>query len=123
MGLAFAAYTWLTTPKRYLIFENALVIEYGRPRVKVIDFSNISHVETLSLGVGARLRVVLIKGKRTMVMSKNLDTFRERLDEALERYQSQNPQGQGQEGGALDSPRDRIVDAEEGPDYEGPSEN
>ena len=122
-GAGVAAYTWLTSPRRYLIFENALVIEYGRPRVKVIDFSNISHVEMLSLGVGERLRVVLLNGRRTMVMSKNLETFRERLDEALERYQSQNPQGQGQDDGTQDGQRGRIIDAEGGPDYEGPTGN
>lgn len=121
-GLGVAGYTWLTSPRRYLIFENALVIEYGRPRVKVVDFSNISHVEMLSLGIGERLRVVLINGRRIMVMSKNLETFRERLDEALERYQSQYPQGRGQDDGTQDDQRGRIIDAERGPDYEGPSE-
>lgn len=120
-GSGVAVYTWLTSPRRYLIYENALVIEYGRPRVKVIDFSNISHVEMLSLGIGERLRVVLITGRRTMVMSKNLETFRERLDEALERYQSQNPQGQRQDDGTPEDQRGRIIDVEGGPDYEGPS--
>lgn len=120
-GVGVAAYTWLTSPRRYLIFENALVIEYGRPRVKVIDFSNISHVETLSLGIGERLRVVLINGRRTMVMSRNLETFRERLDEALEKFQSQNPQGRGQDSGTQDDQGGRIIDAGGGPDYEGPS--
>lgn len=123
LGLTFAAYTWLTSPKRYMIFENALVIEYGRPRVKVIDFSNISHVETLSLGIGERLRVVLVKGRRTMVMPKNLETFKERLDEALERYQSQYPQGQGQDDANQESPRGQIIEAERAPDYNGPSGN
>lgn len=123
VGLAFAVYTWLTTAKRYLIFENALVIEYGRPRVKVVDFSNISHVEMLNLGVGERLRVVLIRGKRVFVMSKNLETFREKLETALERYQSQYPQGQGRDDGAEDGQRGRIIDVERGSDYEGPSEN
>ena len=98
-GLGVAAYTWFTNPRRYLIYENVLVIQYGRPRVKVIDFSNISHLEMLSLGIGDRLRVVLLNGKRTMVISKNLDTFRERLDDALERYQSQYPQGRRDEDG------------------------
>jgi hypothetical protein len=98
-GLGVAAYTWFTSPRRYLIYENVLVIQYGRPRVKVIDFSNISHLEMLSLGIGDRLRVVLLNGKRTMVISKNLDTFRERLDDALERYQSQYPQGRRDEDG------------------------
>ena len=75
-----------------MIYENALVIEYGRPRVKAIDFSTISHVEMLSLGVGDRLRVVLLNGKRIMVMARDLETFQEKLDEALEGYQDGNTQ-------------------------------
>lgn len=122
-GMGVAAYTWLTSPRRYLIYENVLVIQYGRPRVKVIDFSNISHLEMLSLGIGDRLRVVLTNGKRAMVMSKNLDTFRERLDEALERYQSQYPQGRRDEDGTQLGPSDRIIDVDGGPDFEGRSED
>ena len=121
-GMGVAAYTWLTSPRRYLIYENVLVIQYGRPRVKVIDFSNISHLEMLSLGIGDRLRVVLISGKRTLVMSKNLETFREKLDEALERYQSQNPQRGRDDGGTQLGPSDRVIDVDGGPDFEGRSE-
>ena len=120
-GIGVAAYTWFTSPRRYLIYENALVIEYGRPRVKVIDFSNISHLEMLTLGISERLRVVLNNGRRTMVMSKNLETFRGKLDEALERYQNQHPQGRRDDGETQPDPRGRIIEAEGGPDYEGPS--
>lgn len=122
-GLGVAAYTWLTSPRRYLIYENALVIEFGRPRVKVIDFSNISHVELLTLGIGERLRVVLISGRRAMVMSKNLETFRERLDEALERYQSQYPQGRREDGETQRGLRGPTIDLDRGTDNEGPSQN
>lgn len=116
-GVGVAAYTWFTSPRRYLIYENVLVIQYGRPRVKVIDFANISHLEMLSLGIGDRLRVVLVSGKRTMVMSKNLETFRERLDEALERYQGRSPQGRRDDGGTQLNTNDRVIDG--GTDLEG----
>ncbi len=121
-GIGVAAYTWFTSPRRYMIYENALVIEYGRPRTKAIEFSNISHIELLSLGIGDRLRVVLINGKRTMVMARDLETFRKKLDEAMDRYQGQNPQGQSRNGGSQQAINDRIIDAEGGPDFEGPSE-
>ena len=107
-GIGVAAYTWLTSPRRYMIYENALVIEYGRPRTKAIDFSNISHLEMLSLGIGDRLRVVLVNGKRTMVMARDLETFREKLDEAMDRYQGQNPPGQSRNGGSQQVLNDRI---------------
>ena len=118
-GVGVAAYTWFTSPRRYLIYENVLVIQYGRPRVKVIDFANISHLEMLSLGIGDRLRVVLVSGKRTMVMSKNLETFRERLDEALERYRGRCPQGRRDDGGTQLNTNDRVIDVDGGTDLEG----
>ena len=118
-GVGVAAYTWFTSPRRYLIYENVLVIQYGRPRVKVIDFANISHLEMLSLGIGDRMRVVLVSGKRTMVMSKNLETFRERLGEALERYQGRSPQGRRDDGGTQLNTNDRVIDVDGGTDLEG----
>ena len=33
IGVGVAIYSWLTTPKQYLIYRDALVIVYGRPRV------------------------------------------------------------------------------------------
>ena len=128
-GLGVAAYTWFTTAKRYMIYENALVIEYGRPRVKAIDFSTISHVEMLSLGVGDRLRVVLLNGKRIMVMARDLEAFQKKLDEALEGYQNGNTQEPQRDNGSLLGQSERIIegakvpdeDTEDGPDFEGPS--
>ena len=120
-----------------MIYENALVIEYGRPRVKAIDFSTISHVEMLSLGVGDRLRVVLLNGKRIMVMAQDLETFQEKLDEALEGYQDGNTQESQRDNGSLLGQSERIIegeklpeedakrgsefDADAGPDNAGPS--
>ena len=101
IGLAFAAYSWFTNAKRYLIYETALVIVYGRPRVKVFRFPEISHLEMLVLPTGNRLRVRLVNGRRVMVAAKNIDEFRDRLDEALEKfggtYQRQQLQDEGPE--------------------------
>ena len=104
-GMGVAAYTWFTRPRRYLIYTNALVIEYGRPRVKIIRFSEISHLEMLSF-FGDRLRVVMLNDRRTMIMTRNLDTFREKLDEALESYQSNYPDGERQDA----APNPRIIE-------------
>ena len=139
LGMAWAAYAWLTRPRRYLVYPNALVIEYGRPRKKVIPMAEISHVELLSLPIGERLRVVSLTGRRTMIMAKDLDTFREKLDQALENYQGGNPGSQRQqepqepqEPRVIDvtpeEPRsqtgdgpDQILDPDKKPDFEGPS--
>ena len=115
-GLGVAAYTWLTTAKRYMIYENALVLEYGRPRVKAIEFSTISHIELLSLGVGDRLRVILLNGKRIMVMARDLETFQKKLDEALERYQGGNTQELQGDDGSLSGQSERIIEGEKVPE-------
>ena len=86
MGAGVAIYSWLTNAKQYLIYRNALVIVYGRPRVKAIPFQEIANLETLSLPMGERLRVRLVNGRRIMLMTKDSETFRAKLDEALEEF-------------------------------------
>jgi len=91
LGLAVAAYAWLTSPRQYQIYQNAVIIVYGTPRKKAIMFSDISHLEVLSLPVGERLRVRLINGRREMLSARNPVTFRQRLDEALDKFQGGQP--------------------------------
>lgn len=86
LGLIGAAMNWFTNAKQYLIYQNALVVVYGRPRVKVIPFSDISHLEMLAMPMGNRLRVRLVSSKRLVVTVKDVDEFRTRLDDALEKY-------------------------------------
>ena len=86
MGIGVAIYSWLTNPRQYLIYRDALVIVYGRPRVKAFPFQEIANLETLALPMGERLRVRLVSGRRIMLMTKDSDTFRAKLDEALEAF-------------------------------------
>ena len=86
IGIGVAIYSWLTNPKQYLIYRDALVIVYGRPRIKACPFEEISHLETLSLPMGERLRVRMVNGRRLMLLTKDIDTFRAKLDEALEAF-------------------------------------
>ena len=86
IGIGVAIYSWLTNAKQYLIYRDALVIVYGRPRVKAFPFEEISHLETLSLPMGERLRVRMVNGNRLMLLTKDIDTFRVKLDEALEAF-------------------------------------
>ena len=86
IGVGVAAYSWLTTPRQYLIYRDTLVIRYGTPRVKPIPFATISHLETLALPMGERLRVRMVDGKRTFLTAKDPDTFRQHLEQALGRY-------------------------------------
>jgi hypothetical protein len=85
-GLGVATYSWLSTPKQYLIFTNALVVAYGRPRIKVLTFDQISHPELLVTPLGERLRVRLVSGKRMMILARQPEEFRDRLEEAMREY-------------------------------------
>ena len=89
LGIGVAIYSWLTNPKQYLIYRDALVIIYGRPRIKAYPFQEISHLETLSLPIGERLRVRMVNGRRIMLLTKDSDTFRAKLDEALDAFHSE----------------------------------
>ena len=86
LGLLGAGMNWFTNAKQFLIYQNALVVVYGRPRVKVIPFSDISHLEMLVMPMGNRLRVRLVSSKRLVVSVKDVDEFRTRLDDALEKF-------------------------------------
>ena len=86
VGLAVAAFTWLTNPRQYWIYPDALVVVYGRPRVKTIPFTLVSHVDLLSLPIGDRLRVQLVTGKRVMLQARDVETFQDRLEGALNSY-------------------------------------
>ena len=83
IGVGVAIYSWLTTPKQYLIYSDALVLVYGRPRVKSYPFHEIANLELLTLPIGHRLRVRMANGRRLMLLTKDTETFRAQLDEAL----------------------------------------
>ena len=87
LGLAVAAYSWLTTPKHYMIFPGYMVIMFGTPRRKVVHFQQISHVEFLSLpSIGDRLRVRMVNGRSLMLQPRDSETFHDRLEEALSSF-------------------------------------
>ncbi len=87
LGLVVAAYSWLTTPKHYMIFPGYMVIMFGTPRKRVIPFHQISHVEFLSLpSIGDRLRLRMANGRSLMLQPRDSETFHDRLEEALSSF-------------------------------------
>ena len=88
LGLGVVIYSWLTNAKQYQIFQDRLVIIYGLPRVKAYPFQEIAHSELLSLPIGDRLRIRMVNGRRMMLLTKDTETFRAKLDEALEAFHS-----------------------------------
>lgn len=103
LGLGVGAYSWLTNPKQFLIFSEYLEVAYGAPRRKVIPFTQISHVEFLSLPtIGDRVRIRMMNGRGMMLQTKNSETFHDHLEEALNNFHGPRPQYPLEDRGADD---------------------
>ena len=103
LGLLFAAYSWLKTPKVYVIYPDALMVGYGRPRRKYIYFSDISEIDMRQGHSPDRLRVLKTNGRREAVVAKDPEAFHDQLQQALNAYRGQNTQisnGQSSDGSA-----------------------
>ena len=93
LGLGVGGYSWLTNPKQFLIFSEYLVVVYGTPRRKVIPFTQISHVEFLTLPtIGDRVRIRMANGRGMMLQTKNSETFHDHLETALNNFHGPSPQ-------------------------------
>ena len=88
IGLGFAAFSWLTTPSQYMIFDDRLVIVYGRPRVRQLLFQQIDQVEVLRLPIGYRLLVSLRNGRRLIIQPRDAEGFQSMFQGALESFHS-----------------------------------
>ena len=109
LGLIMAAYSWLTTPRQYLLYRDRVVVHYGTPRTRVISFAEISHAEMLALPLGERLRLRMVSGSRMMLVLRDPATFMAHLEDALARYHGEQRGGDFRPeryGTALDAPSD-----------------
>ena len=109
LGLAMAAYSWLTTPRQYLLYRDRVMVVYGMPRTRVISFAEISHAEMLALPLGERLRLRMVSGSRMMLVMRDPATFMAHLEDALARYHGEQRGGDFRPeryGTALDTPSD-----------------
>ncbi len=111
LGLVMAAYSWLTTPRQYLLYRDSIVIVYGIPRTRYISLAEISHVELLALPMGERLRIRMMTGSRLMLMMRDPEAFRGHLEDALARYHSEQSGAAYVEGEAVLTQRNE-------PDYD-----
>ena len=103
VGLAVAAFSWLTTPGQYTLYPDRLIIAYGKPRIRHVLFQDISEVQMLKFAFGSRLMVRLQKGSRILIQPRDAEEFESRFHGALESYmqehggpqeQQQQPQGE-----------------------------
>ena len=92
LGLAVTAYTWLFTPKEYMVYNDAVCVAYGKPRVKTIHFSNIAVVEMGSPVSIDQLRIRPIRGRRQSIRVRDPETFYDHLETALNAYRAAHPE-------------------------------
>ena len=118
MGIGVAIYSWLTNPKQYLIYNDSLVIIYGRPRVKSYPFEDMAHLELLTLPIGDRLRVRMANGSRIMLIPSDSETFNVKLDEALEAFHARESGSAINQNGGHNSGANTptIIDVEPNPE-------
>ena len=86
LGVVAVGWSWFTNAKQYLIYQDALVVVYGSPRVKVFPFPDIADVDILSMPMGNRLRIRMVSGKRLIVSVRDIDQFHVRLNDALDNF-------------------------------------
>ena len=105
VGLAVGAFSWLTTPSQYAVFNDRLIIYYCKPRVRHIPFQQIEQVELLSLAIGSRLRVRLDGGRPLFIQPRDAEEFQSKFQVALDSYRRDHPEElQGQEGAGPSPP-------------------
>ena len=92
LGVGVAIYTWLFTPRQYMVYQDALCIAYGQPRVKVMHFSNIAVVELGSSYSIDQLRVRPVKGRRQAIRVRDPETFCQELEAALSAFRAAHPE-------------------------------
>ena len=116
LGAVMAAYSWLTTPRQFLLYRDSMVIVYGMPRTRHISFAEISHVELLALPFGERLRIRMMSGSRMMLMMRDPGAFRAHLEDALAQYHGEQSGVAYATGTLVDRGADEEWEAE-APDY------
>lgn len=92
LGVAVSIYTWLFTPREYMVYSDAVCVAYGKPRVKVIHFSNIAVVEMGSMIALDQLRIRPVKGRRQSIRVRDPETFFEALEAAINTYRDAHPE-------------------------------
>ena len=87
VGIGVAIYAWFTTPTNYSLYNDRLLIFYGRPRTRHIMFENIEGVDNLMVPLsGPRLRVREFRGRGAWLTPRDPETFMEQFRIAMDNF-------------------------------------
>ena len=92
VGLGVGAYSWLTSPRQYRVYSDALIIMFGTPRRRTIHFSDIREVANDRGFMGDPLRVYTVNRKRIPLQVREPEEMHRYLESALGDFRRANPQ-------------------------------
>ncbi len=92
VGLGVGAYSWLTSPRQYRVYSDALIIMMGTPRRRTIHFSDIREVALDRGFMGDPLRVYTVNRRRIPLQVREPEEMHRYLDSALADFRRANPQ-------------------------------
>jgi hypothetical protein len=116
VGLGVGAYSWLTGPRQYRVYSDALVIMYGTPRSRQIHFSQLREVVNDRGFMGDPLRVYTSNRRRIPIQVREPEEFHRYLQSALDEFRRNFPEyapqpedGEGESGQSASSAQ--VVDS------------
>ena len=92
VGLGVGAYSWLTGPRQYRVYSDALIIMFGTPRRRTIHFSDIREVVLDRGFMGDPLRVYTVNRRRVPLQVREPEELHQYLDGAVKEFWRANPQ-------------------------------
>ena len=92
VGLGVGAYSWLTSPRQYRVYSDALIIMMGTPRRRTIHFSDIREVVIDRGFMGDPLRVYTVNRRRIALQVREPEEMHRYLESALADFRRANPQ-------------------------------
>ena len=92
VGIGVGAYSWLTSPRQYRVYSDALVIMFGTPRNRSIHFSQIQEAVNDRGFMGDPLRVYTINRRRIAIQVRDPEEFHAHLDAAMAEFRRAYPQ-------------------------------
>ena len=119
VGLGVGAYSWLTSPRQYRVYSDALIIMFGMPRQRTIHFSDIREVVLDRGFMGDPLRVYTVNRRRIPLQVREPEEMHRYLDGAVKEFWRENPQyapqpdEEGEAAPASDVVESTVADAGE----------
>ena len=88
LGAVLVASHWFLAPRHYDIYDERLVITYGRPRKRTIPFDEISELQVVSHPLGTEIRIKRTRRWSLTIQPWQPKQYHARLEAAFNRFQA-----------------------------------